>query len=416
MGKAKLLSLLSAFLLFLSASHSSAQNVVTNGDFEGTTFAEYGDTLPSSWTLSPVDTVSLSNCNVSSAVNAATDLGPESGTHYMAFMSRESDGSQDCLWTSFNTVAGRKYLVTFWVAITGGTINSTSFLDPEWDVGGANDTFMRNAYYYPPSPTTGPVPYQMFSFIETASKSSTGFYFHGVDAAGSSSGGAILVDNFSVVPAVDPAFTSAAPTATATEGTAYNFTVTASGTPAPTFSVPPGALPTGLTLSSTGAISGTPSALGTFTGTITASNGVSPAATQNFSITVVSSYSAWASQEGLSGNQALQTAVVSPDGITNLSKYALGLNPFTTYNPGNPNLPQVQIQKVSGADYLTLTFTGAATDVTYTVQATDSLSTGWTTIQKFSSNGTAPGPTTVQDTQAITVSPSRVMRLIMTNP
>jgi kumamolisin len=83
-----------------------------------------------------------------------------------------------------------------------------------------------------------------------------------------------------------PAFTDGPPTSTATVGTAYSFTYTASGSPAPTFSVPPGSLPTGLSLSSAGVISGTPTADGVFTGTVTAGNGVSPAATQNFSITV----------------------------------------------------------------------------------------------------------------------------------
>jgi hypothetical protein len=84
-----------------------------------------------------------------------------------------------------------------------------------------------------------------------------------------------------------PAFTDGPPPTTGTVGTAYNFTYTASGDPAPTFSVTTGNLPTNLNLdSTTGVISGTPTASGVFTGTVTATNGVSPAATQNFSITV----------------------------------------------------------------------------------------------------------------------------------
>jgi len=72
-------------------------------------------------------------------------------------------------------------------------------------------------------------------------------------------------------------------------GTAYSFSYTATGYPAPTFAVTAGVLPNGLTLSSAGVISGTPTAsTGTFiyTGTVTASNGTSPNATQNFSITM----------------------------------------------------------------------------------------------------------------------------------
>jgi Dockerin type I domain/Fibronectin type III domain/Putative Ig domain len=46
-------------------------------------------------------------------------------------------------------------------------------------------------------------------------------------------------------------------------------------------------LPTGVTLTSaTGVLNGTPSAVGTFTGTITASNGTAPNASQSFSITI----------------------------------------------------------------------------------------------------------------------------------
>ena len=64
------------------------------------------------------------------------------------------------------------------------------------------------------------------------------------------------------------------------------FPVTASGFPAPTFSTP-GPLPTGVTLSSAGSLSGTPTAAGVFTFTITATNGISPDATQSFTLTVV---------------------------------------------------------------------------------------------------------------------------------
>ncbi len=408
MGKVILITQLAALMLFLFAGESSAQNIVKNGDFEGTTFVQFGDALPTSWALSPTDDASLSNCGVSSAVNAAIDLGPESGTKYMTFQSRETDGSQDCLWQSLPTVAGQKYLITFSVAITGGTIGSTSFLDPEWDSGGTNDTFLRNSLYYSPSTTVGPVPYQTFTFIETASKTSTTFYFHGVD----SSGGSILVDNFSVVPAIAPAFTSAALPATGNVGFAYNYTMTASGSPTPTFAVTTGTLPNGLSLSTSGVILGTPTQTGLFTGTVTASNGVSPVATQNFSITIASGYSGWVSQEGLSGNKALQTAINAPDGLTNLLKYALGLHAFTIYSPGSPSLPNVFVKNDQGVNYLALTFNGVATDVTYTVQGSSDLSGSWSNIYTYK-GAPAPGTITVEDSQSIptTNSTMRFMRL-----
>jgi len=70
-------------------------------------------------------------------------------------------------------------------------------------------------------------------------------------------------------------------------GTAGTFSVTASGYPAPTFSTA-STLPSGVTLSSAGVLSGTPAAGsgGVYTLSITASNGVSPNATQSFTLTV----------------------------------------------------------------------------------------------------------------------------------
>ena len=82
-----------------------------------------------------------------------------------------------------------------------------------------------------------------------------------------------------------PAITSANNT-TFTKGTAGSFTVTATGYGPPTFAET-GALPSGVTLnSSSGALSGTPTQGGVYPITITANNGVSPAATQSFTLTV----------------------------------------------------------------------------------------------------------------------------------
>ena len=89
-------------------------------------------------------------------------------------------------------------------------------------------------------------------------------------------------------PATAPGITSANNT-TFTVNQAGSFTVTATGSPAPTFSVVSGALPSFATLNATtGVISGTPtsSAGSPFTFTIQASNGVTPAATQAFTLNV----------------------------------------------------------------------------------------------------------------------------------
>ena len=83
-----------------------------------------------------------------------------------------------------------------------------------------------------------------------------------------------------------PAITSASGT-TLTVGTAGSFAVTASGYPSSTFTES-GPLPSGVTLSTAGVLSGTPAAGtgGTYPITIAATNGVSPDATQSFTLTV----------------------------------------------------------------------------------------------------------------------------------
>jgi hypothetical protein len=86
-----------------------------------------------------------------------------------------------------------------------------------------------------------------------------------------------------------PQITSANAT-TFTVGSAGTYTVAATVYPAPTFSVASGTLPAGVTLNSTtGVLSGTPAAgsAATYVVTITALNGVSPAASQSLTITVV---------------------------------------------------------------------------------------------------------------------------------
>jgi hypothetical protein len=87
---------------------------------------------------------------------------------------------------------------------------------------------------------------------------------------------------------ITPAITSANNTLFF-EGSAGTFTFTAAGTPTPTIAVT-GALPSGVTFNaSTHVLSGTPAAGsgGTYPLTITATNSISPDATQNFTLQVV---------------------------------------------------------------------------------------------------------------------------------
>jgi hypothetical protein len=90
----------------------------------------------------------------------------------------------------------------------------------------------------------------------------------------------LTVDQNGVAPTI-----TSANNATFNQGQAGTFTATATGTPAPTFSET-GALPSGITLSSAGVLSGTTTQFGTFSITITASNGITPDAHQAFTLTV----------------------------------------------------------------------------------------------------------------------------------
>ncbi|MGA7220084.1 MAG: choice-of-anchor D domain-containing protein [Candidatus Sulfotelmatobacter sp.] len=93
--------------------------------------------------------------------------------------------------------------------------------------------------------------------------------------------------NFTLTVNQAPAITSANST-TFMQNVAGSFTITATGYPAATISES-GTLPTGVTFTggtSSATISGTPTQAGTFPITFTASNGVSPNATQNFTLTV----------------------------------------------------------------------------------------------------------------------------------
>ena len=85
---------------------------------------------------------------------------------------------------------------------------------------------------------------------------------------------------------VAPQITNGPATATGAIGSPYSFAYIATGNPTPTFTLASGSLPTNLSLSAAGAITGTPTVAGTYSGTVTADNGVNPAATQNFTINI----------------------------------------------------------------------------------------------------------------------------------
>src|SRR5262245_16199870 len=93
--------------------------------------------------------------------------------------------------------------------------------------------------------------------------------------------------NFSIVIGNAPPTFTNGPPSDGTVGTPYTFAYAASGTPPITYSVTAGELPDGLTLNADGVIDGMPTTEGTYAGTVTASNGIAPDATQEFSITII---------------------------------------------------------------------------------------------------------------------------------
>jgi hypothetical protein len=185
-----------------------------------------------------------------------------------------------------------------------------------------------------------------------------------------------------------PSITNGPPPA-ATLSTDYSFTYTTSGYPTPTFALTAGTFPPGLTLSTAGILSGTPAQEGIYTGTITASNGVGPAATQNFTITVFTTFNSWASEYFTTPqlgepNVSGPNATPENDGIPNLLKYLFDIDPANPMSAtDHAVLPVVGLDTTTTPEtqYLTLTYreSASATGLTINVQTSSDLQT-WTTV------------------------------------
>ena len=177
-----------------------------------------------------------------------------------------------------------------------------------------------------------------------------------------------------------PTITSAL-TAIGTEGGSFNYTITAT-TPgnAPLNFNATGFVPGLFVDSLTGLISGSPSVNGTFALGISASNiAGTGSATLMISLLPGNAYQAWQGQTFSQGqliNLAISGDLFDPagDGISNLMKYALHLNPFVN---GVSGLPVKSIVNVSGSNYPALIYTQviSATDLTYTVEISTDLQT-----------------------------------------
>jgi uncharacterized repeat protein (TIGR03803 family) len=228
-------------------------------------------------------------------------------------------------------------------------------------------------------------------------------------------GTAILT--FVMAPSPLPAITSG--TVIATENQPLTYQVNATNSPS---SYGETGLPAGLTISSSsGIISGTATSTGTSTVTVTASN-VAGTGTGTITLLVETPYVAWQDEVFTSSqlaNPAISGDTADPagDGISNLLKYALGLNPFVD---GVSGLPVESIAVTGSGNYLSLTYMDVLsdTDLTYTVQVSTDLETwnsgpGYTSSPSIVTNpGGLTESVTVQSAAAMSGTlPMEFMRL-----
>lgn len=200
------------------------------------------------------------------------------------------------------------------------------------------------------------------------------------------SGISLMVSSFGAA----PAFTAASPPSTGTVGVAYPpYSFTAAGSTPITFTRASGTLPPGLTLVSNGVLSGTPTTAGTYTFTVSASNGITPGATtSSITITITSSVNPpgpapttpASPPQDVRAIPGIESATVSwtPPAST-------GSFPVTSYQA--VATPGEQTCMVT-APVLTCTITGLNAGTSYTVTARALTGAGW-------SAESSPGATVV---------------------
>ena len=191
------------------------------------------------------------------------------------------------------------------------------------------------------------------------------------------SGSAILTITVTAVAPPAPVITSRT-TDVATTGTPYTYTIAASNSPT-SFSAT--SLPPGLTVNpGTGVISGTPTAVGISSILLSARNS---GGTGQGTLTLTvgqSDYNSWIASFGMHGLSTLPAATPFHDGVPNLLKFVLGINPTAPMNAADRTaLPQGGWDETStpNTTYLTLTFgpSPAATGLSLEVQLSTDLQT-----------------------------------------
>ena len=173
-----------------------------------------------------------------------------------------------------------------------------------------------------------------------------------------------------------PAITSAT-SKTFDEGAASSFDVTATGWPPPTYSET-GALPSGVTLAAgTGVLSGTPTESGSFPITITASNGIAPDATQDFTLDVAVVATPPGAPTNLAASLGVDQANLSwsapsSNGGATITSYTVAITDNTTSTTATP----VTVSGSPPATNADLTGLTAGDSYSFTVSATNSAGTG----------------------------------------
>ena len=210
-----------------------------------------------------------------------------------------------------------------------------------------------------------------------------------------------------------PVFTAASPPSTGIVGTAYStYSFSASGTTPITFTQANGTLPPGLTLASNGVLSGTPTTPGTYTFTVTASNGVNPDATTSpVTIEVAGTPTpdpnppapAPATPSSAPRDVRATAAIKSAD-VSWLPPTSPGTFPVTSYqavaNPGGQACLVV-------APALTCTITGLTPGESYTVTARALTAAGWSEPSPPSQVVVPLSPPTPNPTATILITSSR---------